>query len=100
MENKFYEVLRSYGFKPSLEISQVYKSTWLIDGDYILKKNSDKKEVEKALVINAFLKNENIPVAEYVPAVSGELFVIFGDDIYTMMHNFAANILTRSTVTM
>lgn len=86
MEKYFDEILHLYGIKVPLTKKQIYKSTWLIGNSYILKKNGNPNEVEKALLINSFLCAEDIPVAEYLKTVSGESFVVKQESVYTLMY--------------
>ena len=92
--DKLYNILDIYGLSPPLEIKPVYKgakNVWQINDrhhnyNYYLKKNDDEeKDIEKMLMINNFLKEEGIPVVEYVKTVCGEYYTVFDDNIYSLM---------------
>ena len=86
--NILYAVLKNYGFDESVEIKPIDKNAavWQVNNKYILKKSHEQeKDIEKTLMIHNFLRAERIPAAEYIPAVSGEYYVIFEGDIYSLM---------------
>ena len=35
-------------------VEQIYKSAWDIDGQYILKRNSNSRKIEKSVEVNCF----------------------------------------------
>lgn len=86
MNNSLYSVLDIYGFKPPFSIRQIEtKSVWQINDGYILKKsNEEEKSIEKILMINKLLGEENIPAAEYIRTVSGEYYAAFDNNIYSL----------------
>ena len=88
MSVELHDILKAYGFKLPLVIEQVdKKSVWQINGRYILKKNDEEeKDIEKVLMINKFLKKEGIPVAEHIKTVSGQYYIVFNNDIYSLTH--------------
>lgn len=82
------EILRRFGFAPTVKtepLRTLNNSTWTVDGDFILKQNSDKSQAEKAFALNKFLRGEGIPVAEYLTADNNEGVVAFEDNFYTVM---------------
>lgn len=99
IDKNLYTVLSVYGFAQPLEIVPIYKSalqndvsTWQINNDYILKKNDEQeKDIEKSLMINNFLREEGILVVEYIKTVSGKLYTVFDDDIYSLMRKMNGN---------
>ncbi|MCL2772937.1 MAG: phosphotransferase [Oscillospiraceae bacterium] len=88
LNNDLYTILNNYGFVPPLEIKPIYKdaNVWKVNDNYILKKNNEEeKDIEKALMINSFLKKENIPAVEYIKTISGEYYTVFDGNIYSLM---------------
>lgn len=93
MNTDLYDILSVYDIALPLEITPIYKSkwetnanVWKINDDYILKKaNNEEKDIEKTLMLNNFLRKEDVPVVEYIKTISGAYYTIFDDNIYSLM---------------
>lgn len=57
------------------QLSQIYPSAWEVNHSYVMKVYSDRKQLERNIKISEILAGCNIPVAEIVPAKTGEKFV-------------------------
>lgn len=66
-------------------VEQIYKSAWDIDGQYILKRNSNSCEIEKSVEVNCFLNLKGLPVACYHKAVDGSFYVESNGGFYSLM---------------
>lgn len=80
-----YNILSQYGITQPVNIKHLHNDTWQINETYILKKSESIAELHKVLMINKFLKEENIPVAEYMQPNSGKDYVVLADEAYVLM---------------
>lgn len=83
MEN----ILNKWGlFDLSVElIESPSKSTWDVNGKYILKRISDVEHLKKSLQLSILLSTEGIPVAAYIPTPDGQITVINEGSQYCLM---------------
>jgi Ser/Thr protein kinase RdoA (MazF antagonist) len=65
-------------------IEQIYASTWRIDDGLILKTGKDMDSVRRHIAITDCLKRFGIPVAEIVPTLSKDAFLV-ADDHYCLL---------------
>lgn len=82
-------ILNQYGLNAPLDIRNIHNDTWQIGNDYILKKHENTSELNKVLTINKFLKNESIPVTDYIQTDSGKDYVMFNDGAYSLMRKMS-----------
>ena len=81
-------LLSAYDLAWPLIIEPVIKNadTWQINNNYIFKKShEEEKDINKVLAINKFLRQENIPVPEYIKTKSGDYYITDGENIYSLM---------------
>ena len=81
-------ILNAYDLTRPLIIEPVFNNadTWQINNNYILKKShEEEKDISKVLEINKFLRQENIPAAEYIKTKSGDYYISDGANIYSLM---------------
>lgn len=78
-------VLTMFGLNETESIEQIYRSAWNIDNKYILKINSDLKQLENSILLCDSLLKEGISVPEYLRTSGGEPYVQVDDGIYVLM---------------
>lgn len=70
------EILSLWGIKDS-QLLQIYPSAWETSHSYIIKVYNDKNQLERNIRISEILSDYNIPVAEIVPAKTGEKYIAY-----------------------
>ena len=68
-----------------MEIKQIYKSAWSVNGQYILKRYSGKAALEKSIALSELLLPEGVPVPEYCKRLDGASYVRAGNAYYVLM---------------
>lgn len=85
MEAKLKNILAGFGiFEPS-SITQIHKNAWDIDDTYILKINSDKKQLDKNISLSRLFLSEGIPSVEYILTTDGEPYVYSDEKYWCLM---------------
>jgi Ser/Thr protein kinase RdoA (MazF antagonist) len=79
------EILSKYGLSDVKEITRIYRSAWDIDGKYILKFNTDIKQLEKSTHICNLLSAEGIPIPQYLHTIDKEPYHKEADKYYVLM---------------
>lgn len=74
MRERIEQVLSLWGMEIR-QLAQIYTTTWEVNHSYVMKVYSDKSQLERNIKISEILAGCNIPVAEIVPARTGEKYV-------------------------
>ena len=59
--------------KTVIQIDTIHKSAWEVDGEYILKHNSNAGELSRSIQLANLLSSDRIPVAVYIPTTGGKM---------------------------
>ena len=76
MRETIEEILYLWGIEKS-RVSQIYSSAWEIDDNYVIKIYDDQSQLERNIEIMTILWDCGIPVAEILPAKSGEKYIAY-----------------------
>lgn len=79
------EIFARFGIGPALDVRQIYKSAWDLDDAYILKRNTDKAQLEKSIKISRLLLEEGIPAPQYLQTPDGADWVAADGFYYALM---------------
>ncbi len=93
MEETIREILPLWGMEGA-DFSQIYPSAWEIAGSHVLKVYTDRKPLERNIKISAILLDCGIPVAEAVPAKTGDLYIECRNTYFVMTKKLQGNNLT------
>lgn len=78
-------ILTKFGINTDVEITKIYHSAWKIHDSYILKKSSDVKSLERSILLNELLLQENLPVIEYLKTSDDKLYIYADNEYYCLM---------------
>lgn len=75
MQKKIEVLLKEWGIG-EVSVSQVYDSAWQIGENYILKIYDNVEELERNITMSQLLREKGVPVAEVVPTLKNEKYVL------------------------
>ncbi|MDE6602463.1 MAG: phosphotransferase [Lachnospiraceae bacterium] len=83
MKETIEQILPAWGIE-NRQIVQIYSSAWEINGFYVIKRYDDREQIERNSKIMTILSECGIPVADIVPAQSGENYAVHEDAYFLM----------------
>ena len=79
------EVLSLFGIMSVESIEQINKSAWSINQKYILKKNTDLRQLAKSISLSDFLLKAGVPAPKYLKTLDEKNYIQADDFYYCLM---------------
>lgn len=87
------EIVKLWGIEKG-QLLQIYPSAWEIDHSYIIKVYDNKEQLERNIKTTTILWNNNIPVAEIFPTLTGEKFAAHQNKYFLVSKKLQGSNLT------